>query len=52
MADRPGVLKAARDNFEGRWVTWNIVRALAHTAAFGMLAWALFLHGVAGAGAG
>ncbi|MFJ5799905.1 anthrone oxygenase family protein [Streptomyces decoyicus] len=50
MADRPGVLKAARDNFEGRWVTWNIVRALAHTAAFGMLAWALFLHGVAGAG--
>ncbi|MEJ8647979.1 anthrone oxygenase family protein [Streptomyces sp. MS1.AVA.3] len=52
MADRPGALKAARDSFEGRWVTWNIVRALAHTAAFGMLAWALFLHGVAGAGAG
>ncbi|MFC9237405.1 DUF1772 domain-containing protein [Streptomyces decoyicus] len=51
-ADRPGPLKAARDGFEGRWVTWNIVRALAHTAAFGMLAWALFLHGVAGAGAG
>ncbi|MFD0169018.1 DUF1772 domain-containing protein [Streptomyces decoyicus] len=50
MADRPGALKAARDSFEGRWVTWNIVRALAHTAAFGMLAWALFLHGVAGAG--
>ena len=51
-ADRLGVLKAARDSFEGRWVAWNIVRALAHTAAFGMLAWALFLHGVAGAGAG
>ncbi|MFC9233702.1 DUF1772 domain-containing protein [Streptomyces decoyicus] len=51
-ADRSGALKAARDSFEGRWVTWNIVRALAHTAAFGMLAWALFLHGVAGAGAG
>lgn len=50
-ADRRGVLKAARDGFEGRWVTWNIVRALAHTAAFGMLAWALFLHGVAGVGA-
>ncbi|WP_327702745.1 anthrone oxygenase family protein [Streptomyces decoyicus] len=51
-ADRPGALKAARDSFEGRWVTWNIVRALAHTAAFGMLAWALFLHGGAGAVAG
>ncbi|MFE0377222.1 DUF1772 domain-containing protein [Streptomyces inhibens] len=41
-------LKAARDSFECRWVTWNIVRALAHTAAFGLLAWALFLHGTAG----
>ncbi|REK90299.1 DUF1772 domain-containing protein [Streptomyces inhibens] len=41
-------LKAARDSFERRWVTWNIVRALAHTAAFGLLAWALFLHGTAG----
>ncbi|MEV5124385.1 anthrone oxygenase family protein [Streptomyces decoyicus] len=51
-ADRPGALKAARAGFEGRWVTWNIVRALAHTVAFGLLAWALFLHGVAGAGAG
>ena len=40
--------KAARDAFEGRWVTWNIVRALLHTAAFGVLAWALFLHGTAG----
>ncbi|MFG2827876.1 anthrone oxygenase family protein [Streptomyces sp. NPDC048434] len=47
-ADRPGALKAARDGFESRWVTWNIVRALAHAAAFGMLAWALFLHGAAG----
>ncbi|MEU9487200.1 anthrone oxygenase family protein [Streptomyces decoyicus] len=51
-ADRPGALKAARDSFEGRWVTWNIMRALAHTAAFGMLAWALFLHGAAAVGAG
>ncbi|MFI0709803.1 DUF1772 domain-containing protein [Streptomyces inhibens] len=41
-------LKAARGGFERRWVTWNIVRALAHTAAFGLLAWALFLHGTAG----
>ncbi|MER0479791.1 anthrone oxygenase family protein [Streptomyces sp. Edi2] len=49
-ADRPGGLKAARESFEGRWVTWNIVRALAHTAAFGTLAWALFLHGTAATG--
>ncbi|MFG2492188.1 DUF1772 domain-containing protein [Streptomyces caniferus] len=47
-ADRSGDLQAARDGFEGRWVTWNLVRALAHTAAFGVLAWALFLHGTAG----
>ncbi|MGY5123897.1 anthrone oxygenase family protein [Streptomyces nigrescens] len=39
--------KAARAAFEGRWVTWNLVRALLHTAAFGVLAWALFLHGTA-----
>ncbi|SEC51830.1 Uncharacterized membrane protein [Streptomyces sp. 2224.1] len=49
-AGRPGAIKAARESFEGRWVTWNIVRALAHTAAFGTLAWALFLHGTAGTG--
>ncbi|MDT0458030.1 anthrone oxygenase family protein [Streptomyces sp. DSM 41527] len=49
-ADRTGALKAARESFEGRWVTWNVVRALAHTAAFGMLVWALFLHGTAGTG--
>ncbi|MGI5257720.1 DUF1772 domain-containing protein [Streptomyces angustmyceticus] len=51
-ADRPGPLRAARDGFEGRWVTWNLVRALAHTAAFGALAWALFLHGTAGPAGG
>ncbi|MFD5395567.1 DUF1772 domain-containing protein [Streptomyces sp. NPDC127097] len=39
---------AARSAFEGRWVTWNTIRALLHTAAFGLLAWALFLHGTAG----
>ncbi|MGA5561649.1 DUF1772 domain-containing protein [Streptomyces platensis] len=41
--------EAARTAFEGRWVTWNTVRALLHTAAFGLVAWALFLHGTAGA---
>ncbi|MFF9782430.1 Uncharacterized membrane protein [Streptomyces sp. SceaMP-e96] len=39
--------EAARAAFESRWVTWNRVRALLHTAAFGVLAWALFLHGTA-----
>lgn len=39
--------ETARTAFEGRWVTWNRVRALLHTAAFGVLAWALFLHGTA-----
>lgn len=39
-------LVAVRDRFhETRWMTWNIVRAVATTAAFGLLAWALVLHG-------
>ncbi|WP_330477652.1 DUF1772 domain-containing protein [Streptomyces platensis] len=42
--------EAARAAFEGRWVTFNTVRALLHSAAFGLLAWALFLHGTAGVG--
>ena len=37
---------AVRERFnESRWVTWNIVRAVAATVAFGCLAWALVLHG-------
>ncbi|MFE2458054.1 DUF1772 domain-containing protein [Streptomyces sp. NPDC059402] len=36
---------AVRERFEAAWVTWNIVRALLHTAAFACLAWALVLHG-------
>ncbi|MGW8554148.1 anthrone oxygenase family protein [Streptomyces tubercidicus] len=47
-AEDDGRVRAARAVFEGRWVTWNIVRAVLHTAAFGVLAWALFLHGTAG----
>ena len=44
--ERIANLAAVRDNFhETRWVTWNIVRALATTVAFGCLAWALVLHG-------
>jgi uncharacterized membrane protein len=38
-------LAAVRDDFAGPWVAWNIVRALATTAAFGCLTWALVLRG-------
>ena len=38
-------LAAVRDDFATPWVAWNIVRALATTAAFGALAWALVLRG-------
>jgi uncharacterized membrane protein len=39
-------LAAVRHQFnEARWAAWNIARALASTAAFGCLAWALVLHG-------
>ncbi|NYI06359.1 anthrone oxygenase family protein [Allostreptomyces psammosilenae] len=46
----PGSLGAAelaevRERFEARWVRWNVVRAVAATAGFGCLAWALVLHG-------
>ena len=44
--DRISDLAVVRDAFqETRWVAWNIVRAIATTAAFGCLAWALVLHG-------
>jgi uncharacterized membrane protein len=44
--DRIADLAAVRHRFnETRWAAWNIVRALASTAAFGCLAWALVLHG-------
>ena len=36
---------AARERFESAWVTWNVVRALASTAGFGALCWALVLAG-------
>jgi uncharacterized membrane protein len=38
-------LARVRDDFEGPWVAWNIVRTLATTASFGCLARALFVHG-------
>ncbi|WP_328853217.1 DUF1772 domain-containing protein [Micromonospora globbae] len=38
-------LATVRERFESAWVTWNIVRALANTAALGCLAWALIVQG-------
>jgi uncharacterized membrane protein len=36
-----GDVAGARAAFEGTWVRWNVVRAVASTAAFGCLTWAL-----------
>jgi uncharacterized membrane protein len=39
-------LAAVRERFnEARWIRWNLARAVATTAAFGCLAWALVLYG-------
>jgi uncharacterized membrane protein len=35
---------AVRERFEARWVTWNIVRTVVHSAAFGTLVWALVVY--------
>lgn len=43
--DPPGDLATIRARFEGAWVAWNVVRAVASTAAFGCLSWALVLAG-------
>jgi uncharacterized membrane protein len=40
-------LREARAAFENRWVNWNTVRAVLHTAALGALLWALYVHGTA-----
>jgi uncharacterized membrane protein len=42
--DRIADLAAVRERFEKRWVRWNLLRTLAHTVAFGLLAWALVAH--------
>src|SRR5215213_5281702 len=44
-AERIADLAAVRERFEASWVRWNIARAVASTAAFGCLTWALVLHG-------
>jgi uncharacterized membrane protein len=39
-------LAAVRARFnEARWTTWNLVRVVASTTAFGLLAWALVVYG-------
>ncbi|HEY3895263.1 MAG TPA: anthrone oxygenase family protein [Pseudonocardiaceae bacterium] len=38
-------LAAVRGGFEQVWVRWNVVRAVAATAAFGCLTWTLVLYG-------
>jgi uncharacterized membrane protein len=44
--DRIADLAAVRERFnEARWRSWNLVRVLTSTVAFGLLAWALVLHG-------
>jgi uncharacterized membrane protein len=45
-------LAAVRERFdEARWVRWNIIRALASTAALSCLTWALIQYGRHGGGA-
>jgi uncharacterized membrane protein len=44
--DRIPDLAAVRTRFdEARWSSWNLVRVVASTTAFALLAWALVLHG-------
>jgi uncharacterized membrane protein len=43
--DRIPDLAAVREQFEAAWIRWNVVRALASTAALGCLAWALVVNG-------
>jgi uncharacterized membrane protein len=44
--DRIGDLAQVRDQFnEARWAAWNLARVVTTTTAFGLLAWALVVHG-------
>lgn len=44
--DRIGDLAHVRDQFnEARWAAWNLARVVTTTTAFGLLAWALVVHG-------
>ncbi|HYN97594.1 MAG TPA: anthrone oxygenase family protein [Pilimelia sp.] len=50
--DRIGDLAAVRAAFEAAWVRLNLLRAVTHVASFGLLTWALVLHGRLTAAAG
>jgi uncharacterized membrane protein len=41
--------RVRRQFHETRWAAWNLIRTITSTGAFGSLAWALVLHGRAGA---
>jgi uncharacterized membrane protein len=44
--DRIRDLAAVRERFhEARWAAWNLLRVVTATTAFGLLAWALVVHG-------
>jgi uncharacterized membrane protein len=44
--DQIADLAVVRERFdEATWIRWNVVRAVATTAAFGCLAWTLVLYG-------
>lgn len=43
--DRIKDLAAVRADFEDKWVAWNVVRAVLHTVAFGLAAYALIVYG-------
>jgi uncharacterized membrane protein len=44
--DQIADLAVVRERFdEASWIRWNVVRAVATTAAFGCLAWTLVLYG-------
>lgn len=38
-------VRAVRERFERRWVSWNLARAIASLGAFSCLTWALFQYG-------
>ncbi|MEU6206225.1 anthrone oxygenase family protein [Micromonospora musae] len=43
--DRLADVAAVRDRFAPAWIRWNLVRAVASTAGFALLTWAVVVHG-------
>ncbi|WBB68096.1 anthrone oxygenase family protein [Micromonospora sp. WMMD812] len=44
-SDRLTDLAAVRERFAPAWIRWNVLRAVASTAGFAVLTWALVVHG-------